>query len=461
MNRACSTCAPGRPDQRRCLNRLPTPVDTLTQPSSLPTSFSAIASTPPRALSQPSAQVESTPPRVLTSSASTTNLEDSLNDLGQAIATETPSGRTASTLVGFGQLVDTQSGGTAAGTTGRDRTPSSQGQDLSGEQLFAEVEDGAENFSTVEDQNDRIDIDAKLAEVYGEPIPHETEQPPDDCWYLRWERAVRLSFRRYDLPNGNVGRKFVETLRIRNEIELMADKKANSERLIVFQILVLQREALVSKTGDIRRLISRRLEMWENGLFDALLHDAEHCEKSFGNGLDKKRREQAFDHTERVFHRLMIAGKIRSAVRWVTERERGGLLKPTDVTTAINEEGQKVEMTVIEALRLKHPEPADPGVSQPAFLPYPEPPPMIDFDITGAHIMSVARWLRGGAGPGGSDSSAWQDWLLRYGAHSERLRDAVARLTRLLQTALCLGKYCGPSCLTALLPWTNVLEFDR
>ena len=109
----------------------------------------------------------------------------------------------------------------------------------------------------------------------------------------------------------------------------------------------------------------------------------------------------------------MIEGKVRSAVRWITERERGGLLKATDITTITNSQGQKVEMTVLEALQRKHPEPAQPGPSLRAFLPYPEPPPMIDLDVTGAHILSVARWLRGGAGPGGSDSSAWQDWLLR------------------------------------------------
>ena len=97
---------------------------------------------------------------------------------------------------------------------------------------------------------------------------------------------------------------------------------------------------------------------------------------------------------------------------------------------SIDVEGQSVEMSVLEALRLKHPPPASSTLSQEAFLPYPEPPPMIDLDITGAHILLVARWLRGGAGPGGSDSSAWQDWLLRYGAHSERLRDSVAHLTR-------------------------------
>ena len=222
-----------------------------------------------------------------------------------------------------------------------------------------------------------LDVDAKLAEVYGEPtvMMDETdrERATSDPWYLRWVREVRLSFRQYHLPNGNVGRKFVEMLA--DEIDRVAEKKSNSERLIVFQVLILQREMLVFKSLDIRRLIGRRLKMWEDGLFDALMHEAERCDRSFANGRDSKRREQSFEHTERVFHRLMIEGKVRSAVRWIAERERGGLLKATEITTITNSQGQKVEMTVLEALQRKHPEPAQPGPSLRAFLPYPEPHP--------------------------------------------------------------------------------------
>ena len=279
-----------------------------------------------------------------------------------------------------------------------------------------------------------IDIDAKLEELYGEPILNESEQPRTDPWYARWEKTVRLSFRRYHLPNGNVGRKFVETLA--QEIDLVAEKKTNSERLIVYQVLILQREALVSKSADVRRLIGKRLEMWENGLYDALMHDAERCDRTFGHGNNARRQEQECALTERIFHRLMIEGKVRSAVRWITERERGGLLKATDVTTAKDSHGQNADMSVLEALRLKHPEPADPGVSQPAFLLNSAPPPMVDLDITGGHIKTVARWLRGGAGPGGSDSSAWQDWLLWFGGQSERLPDAVAQLARVIANGL-------------------------
>ena len=57
-------------------------------------------------------------------------------------------------------------------------------------------------------------------------------------------------------------------------------------------------------------------------------------------------------------------------------------------------------------------------------------------DITGAHAQIVARHLHDSAGPGGADATTWQDWLLRYGAHSEHLRDAVAHLTRVISNTM-------------------------
>ena len=55
-----------------------------------------------------------------------------------------------------------------------------------------------------------------------------------------------------------------------------------------------------------------------------------------------------------------------------------------------------------------------------------ELPPMVDVDVTGAHVEKVARQIKGGAGPG----------MGLYGAHSERLRDATAELARRLANTL-------------------------
>ena len=45
-------------------------------------------------------------------------------------------------------------------------------------------------------------------------------------------------------------------------------------------------------------------------------------------------------------------------------------------------------------------------------------------------IRHVARCIQGGVGPGGSDASQWQNYLLWYGAHSAKLCDAMAELAR-------------------------------
>ena len=56
-----------------------------------------------------------------------------------------------------------------------------------------------------------------------------------------------------------------------------------------------------------------------------------------------------------------------------------------------------------------------------------------DVEITGCHILQSARRIQGGAGPGGCDACYT---LLRYGAHSERLRNAVAALARRLANSI-------------------------
>ena len=135
-----------------------------------------------------------------------------------------------------------------------------------------------------------------------------------------------------------------------------------------------------------------------------------------------------------VFTRLMLHGKVRAAMRWVTDQAKGCVLQPTDVTEIRCEDGSMKKVTVMEALHQKHPNPQNPFRS--SLVKCAELPFLGNLDITSNHILHIAGRIQGSAGPGGLDASHWQDALLRYGAHSERLRDAVAVLTRRLANTI-------------------------
>ncbi len=51
-------------------------------------------------------------------------------------------------------------------------------------------------------------------------------------WYVWWTQLVLCFGSLYDLPNGNVGKRFIDILV--NEIFLLAERKARSERFIAF-----------------------------------------------------------------------------------------------------------------------------------------------------------------------------------------------------------------------------------
>ena len=123
-----------------------------------------------------------------------------------------------------------------------------------------------------------------------------------------------------------------------------------------------------------------------------------------------------------IFTRLLLSGKIREAVRFITERqESGGVMLPTE--DAIKPTGK----TVLEVLQLKHPEQAEPHID--AFVECEELPAILEVTITEEHIRKTAHKLSGSAGPSGADSTLWQSMLLKYGNHSKELCEAMAMLT--------------------------------
>ena len=245
-------------------------------------------------------------------------------------------------------------------------------------------------------------------------------------WYRRWFSVVSLKNVQYDLPNSAVGREFVNLLS--DEISSLSQGDVKSERVIVFLAVLLQRDTLVRKASDVRRLLKRRFDLWRKEQFDELIHE---FQRNASSGVKKRGSKGSVaddSHRLRVFTRLMLRGQIRSAVRWLTERgSEGGVLCPSSVVGPSGE-------TVADLLRIKHTDPCE--NFEEAFLECEELPPLVSVDVTGAHICHVARKIQGSGGPGGTTASQWQSFLLRFGRSSERLRDEVAELTRRLANSL-------------------------
>ena len=269
--------------------------------------------------------------------------------------------------------------------------------------------------------------------AFGAPLVNGDGGPDSDIRKLWW-KTVELRGKQYELPNGNVGKRFVNILA--EEIERCTAGRQPSEREFVFTALILQRDRMVRKAKDIRPLLSRRMDLWEAGRLPELLSEAQRCDKQLSQSLSPMTPEQL----ERTFNRLMLEGRIRSAVRLLTERGAGGTLDPE--TEAQGKHGP-LGKSVLDVLQEKHPPQrvVDPG----AFQECETLPLLTEVDITAAHIEIVARRLFGSAGPSGTDSGQWRTFLLRFGTASNRLREAVASSTR---------RHANE-----IVPWTDMRAF--
>ena len=137
--------------------------------------------------------------------------------------------------------------------------------------------------------------------------------------------------------------------------------------------------------------------MWKDDLLEELIQEAEACDRKLPMGVTKMSDEEAI----LVFSRMVLQGKIREALRFLTNRsESGGLLKPHDAGKG---------KTVLES---KHP-PQSEAVPE-AFI-VADLPTLVDVDVTESHIVKTAKHLSGGAGISALDASQWQVLLLKHG----------------------------------------------
>jgi hypothetical protein len=85
---------------------------------------------------------------------------------------------------------------------------------------------------------------------------------------------------------------------------------------------------------------------------------------------------------------------------------------------------EKTNTSVLEVLQSKHPDARMPAVED--LEDHDKLPDFVELDITGDTISKVAWNLSGGGGPGRVDAAGLQQWLLRFGKHSKKLREELA-----------------------------------
>jgi hypothetical protein len=242
--------------------------------------------------------------------------------------------------------------------------------------------------------------DEMLFRVFGDRMVNGPGKCLNNEWCVRWTQLVAVPAQAFNVVGGHIGGRVVDA--VTREVELLATGKEPSDRLNVFLRVLTQRVDGVKGWNDTRRVLQRRLEDWEAGNFDKLVQETLRASALFKSRVHRSQPSGAdSEHTQRVFCRLIDEGKVRAAVRFLAERDKGGVLHPDE---SIAMKGQHVR--VRDVLLEKHPEPKEPGPA--AMTPYALLPEFPSLDITAETIEFVAKQLQGGAGPSGVHALWWE-----------------------------------------------------
>ena len=235
---------------------------------------------------------------------------------------------------------------------------------------------------------------------------------------VHWKRNL------FKVPSGRAGTAFVkETTRlIRAYAEVSALEGIALKALIVMPQLLLQKSHRTSKTKEHVSQLQRRLQLWEDGDTDRLLHEGRTIQGRLPADTLKKPKSE--ENEARSFAKHMNEGRVRAALRSLDDQGNGA---PLPLDSRIDE-----TRCVRDALLEKHP-PAQ-GITPSALYepndPIAEPHPICFDEIDGPFIRRVVLRMDGTAGPSGLDAAGWKCLCTSFGTHSVDLCESISALTK-------------------------------
>ena len=158
--------------------------------------------------------------------------------------------------------------------------------------------------------------DNQLITVYGNTIHRNDGRhldggiANDGVWQRRYDRVVAHPHPMYNPPKGGVGHWVISTMA--REFTGVRERKWNSERALIFAACVLRKSPGVIRARDIKRRVERRLTLWIDGSYDALVQDiVGEAMRGVGGGqgtIDE-------DLVARKFNSMVLDGKLHGS-RW-------------------------------------------------------------------------------------------------------------------------------------------------
>ena len=239
-----------------------------------------------------------------------------------------------------------------------------------------------------------------------------------------YDEAVHWKRNLLKVPSGKAGAAFVRELSrmFRAYADCSALESVAMQAAMVMPTLLLQKPHPQSKAKDHVHHLECRLQLWGSGKLKELLVEG----STIQNRLKQNPPKQQED-TARIFAKLMMEGKVRAALRIVTNNNSRGTLRLDKVVDSENDNLEAVRDVLVK----KHPpkQPPVPSTLIKPDSPPPEPHPVMFGVIDGQLIRNTVLKMDG---PSGLDATAWKRICTSFKTVSADLCESLACTARRL-----------------------------